>query len=104
MYDGSKLDGPVSVRQAVLNRSAAFLGNFAENLLAYAVGRVLDHNDMPAVRSVAREAAKNNNRLSSFVAAVVSPIVTGPVICWTPSDETHASLASPAALHVTSFG
>ena len=71
MYDGAKLDGPISVRQAVLSRSEAFIGNFTENLLAYGVGRVLDYRDMPAVRSVAREAAKNNNRFSSFVLAIV---------------------------------
>lgn len=71
MYDATKLDGPASVRQAVLNHSDAFIGNFTENLLAYGVGRVLDHHDMPVVRSVAREAAKNNNRVSSFILGVV---------------------------------
>lgn len=70
MYDGSKLDGPTSLRQAVLNRSDAFLGSFTENLLAFAVGRVLDYRDLPTVRSIAREAAKNNNRFSSFVSSI----------------------------------
>jgi uncharacterized protein DUF1588/uncharacterized protein DUF1585 len=77
MYDGSKLDGPVSVRQAVVNRSDAFLGSFTQNLLAYGVGRVLDYRDMPTVRSIAREAARNNNRFSAFVMGVVkSPLFT----------------------------
>jgi hypothetical protein len=77
MYDGSKLGGPASVRQAVLNRSDAFLGSFTEKLLAYAVGRVLDHRDLPRTRAIAREAAKNNNRFSSFVMATVkSPAFT----------------------------
>ena len=71
MYDGSELDGPTSVRQAVLNRSDAFLGSFTESLLAYGVGRVLDYRDMPTVRSIAREAAKNNNRFSSFILGIV---------------------------------
>ena len=71
MYDGMKLDGPVSVRQAVLNYSEAFLGNFAEQLLSYGVGRMLDYRDMPMVRLVAREAANNNNRFSSFVLGIV---------------------------------
>jgi hypothetical protein len=72
MFDGTKLDGPASLRQALLDRSEAFVGSFAENLMAYGVGRVLDYRDMPAVRSVVRDAAKNNNRFSSFVLAVVN--------------------------------
>jgi len=71
MYDGTKLDGPVGVRQAVLRYSEAFLGNFAEQLLTYGVGRVLDYRDMPMARSVAREAAKSDNRFSSFVLSIV---------------------------------
>jgi hypothetical protein len=72
MYDGTRLNGPVSVRQAVLDRSEAFLGSFTENLLAYALGRVLDHKDMPTVRSIQQAAAADDNRLSSFILATVS--------------------------------
>lgn len=71
MYDGAKLDGPSSLRQAVLGHSDAFIGNFAENLLAYAVGRILDHRDMPAVRAITRQAAKSENRFSAFVMGIV---------------------------------
>lgn len=71
MFDGTKLDGPISVRQAVLNHSDAFIGSFTENLLAYGLGRVLDYRDMPTVRAIAQEAGKNNNRFSSFVLGVV---------------------------------
>jgi len=38
MFDGSKLNGPASLRQAILNRSDVFLGTFAENLLSYGRG------------------------------------------------------------------
>jgi hypothetical protein len=71
MFDGAKLDGPVSLRQAILNRSDAFIGTFAENLLSYGLGRVIDYHDMPFVRGIEREAARNNNRFSSFVLGVV---------------------------------
>jgi hypothetical protein len=71
MFDGAKLDGPVSLRQAILNRSDAFIGTFAENLLSYGLGRVIDYRDMPFVRGVEREAARNNNRFSSFILSVV---------------------------------
>ena len=71
MFDGSKLDGPVSLRQAIVSHSDVFAGTFTENLLAYALGRVIDSKDMPAVRSVEREAARNDGRFSAYVLAIV---------------------------------
>jgi hypothetical protein len=71
MFDGTKLDGPVSLRKAVLSHSDAFIGTFAQNLLAYALGRVVDYRDMPMVRSIEQEAGRNNNRFSSFVSGIV---------------------------------
>lgn len=71
MFDGAKLDGPASLRQAILAHSDLFLQTFTENLLAYGIGRVLEPSDMPVVRSVAREAARNNNRFSTLVLAIV---------------------------------
>ncbi len=71
MFDGAKLDGPVSLRQAILNHSDSYLGNFAENLLAYGLGRVLETYDMPVVRAIRREAARSDNRFSSFVLGIV---------------------------------
>jgi hypothetical protein len=71
MFDGAKLDGPVSLRKAILSHSDAFIGTFTENLLAYALGRVVDYRDMPMVRSIEQEAARNNDRFSSFVLGIV---------------------------------
>jgi hypothetical protein len=72
MFDGAKLDGPASLRQALLNHSDVFLSTFTENLLAYGMGRVLDPHDMTAVRTIMRDAGKNGNRFSSFVLGVVT--------------------------------
>ncbi len=71
MFDGAKLDGPASLRQAILSHSDVFLRTFAENLLAYGLGRVVEPSDMPVVRSMAKEAARNNNRFSALVLAIV---------------------------------
>lgn len=71
MFDGQKLNGPASLREALLGHSDAFLETFTESLLAYGLGRVIDYRDMPVVREVGREAAKNGNRFSSFVLGVV---------------------------------
>jgi hypothetical protein len=72
MFDGAKLNGPVSLRQAVLSHSDAFLATFTENLLAYGLGRVPESFDMPVVRAIAREAERNGNRFSSFVFGIVN--------------------------------
>jgi hypothetical protein len=71
LYDGTKLAGPASLRMAVLNRSGAFVRSFTEGLLAYGVGRVLDYEDMPTVRAIAKQAGRNENRFSAFVLGVV---------------------------------
>jgi mono/diheme cytochrome c family protein len=71
LFDGTKLDGPVSLRQAILNHSGAFLTTFTDNLLAYGLGRVIDYRDMPFVRTIARDAARNNDKVSSFILGIV---------------------------------
>ncbi|MCX6593245.1 MAG: DUF1592 domain-containing protein [Acidobacteria bacterium] len=74
LFDGTRLNGPASLRQAILNHSDAYLETFAERLLSYGVGRVLNAPDMPAVRAVARAAAKDQHRFSAFVLAVVNSL------------------------------
>ena len=71
LFDGTKLDGPASLRQAILNHQESYIGTFAENLLAYGVGRVPEYWDMPAVRSIEHEAAKSGNKFSAFVLGIV---------------------------------
>jgi hypothetical protein len=71
LFDGTKLDGPAGVRQAILKRSDAFLNSITENLLSYGLGRVIDYRDMPTVRTISRGAAGQNNRFSAFILGVV---------------------------------
>ena len=71
LYDGSALDGPAGLRQALLKYSDAFITTFTENLMAYALGRRIEYFDMPAIRAIIREAARNDYRISSFVVGVV---------------------------------
>ncbi len=71
MFDGAKLDGPASLRQALIGHSDLFLETFAGNLLAYGVGRILEPSDMPVVRSVVKDAGRSNNRFSALVLAIV---------------------------------
>jgi hypothetical protein len=71
LVDGTKLDGPESLRSALLARSDVFVEVAAEKMLTYAVGRALRPQDMPSVRAIARGAAKEKYRFSSLVLGVV---------------------------------
>jgi hypothetical protein len=71
LYDGTKLDGPASLRRALTSHTDAFLRTFCENLLAYGLGRVPTDSDMPTVRAIERQAAANGNHFSSFVLGIV---------------------------------
>ena len=71
LVDGTKLNGPVSLRQALLSRSDAFVTVATGKLMTYAVGRTITHSDMPAIRSIIRQAARNDYRLSSLILGIV---------------------------------
>jgi hypothetical protein len=71
MVDGVRLDGPATLRKALLDRSDMFVTVATEKLLTYAAGRTVTAHDMPAVRTIVRDAAKNNYRFSSLVLGVV---------------------------------
>jgi mono/diheme cytochrome c family protein len=72
LYDGTALDGPAGLRDALLRRKDAMLRSFTESLFTYAIGRRVEHFDLPTVRKVIREAASNDYRVSSFILGVVS--------------------------------
>jgi hypothetical protein len=71
MVDGTKLDGPSSLRRALLSRSDAFVTVATEKLLTYAMGRAVTPYDMPAVRAIVRSARQDDYRFSSLVLGVV---------------------------------
>jgi mono/diheme cytochrome c family protein len=71
LFDGTPLDGPVSLRKALLARSDVFVRTATEKLMTYGTGRALKYYDMPVVRQIARDAAKNDYRFSSLVLGIV---------------------------------
>jgi mono/diheme cytochrome c family protein len=72
LYDGTRMAGPAGLRTALLKHSDAFLQTFTERLLTYALGRRVEYYDMPAIRAILRDAARNDNRFSSFIMGVVN--------------------------------
>jgi hypothetical protein len=72
LYDGTPMDGPATLRQALLNHSDVIIENLTMKLMAYGIGRKLEYYDMPIIRSIDRDAARNNNKFSSIVLGIVN--------------------------------
>jgi hypothetical protein len=69
--DGTPVDGPVALRDALLAKPDVFAGTVTEKLMIYALGRGLEPQDMPVVRGILRTAAEDDYRLVSIILGIV---------------------------------
>ncbi len=74
LVDGTKVDGVVALRQALMREPEIFVATVTEKLLTYALGRGLTAADMPAVRAIVRDARRDNYRFSSIVLGIVRSV------------------------------
>jgi hypothetical protein len=72
LADGTKVDGVVALRRALVARSDVFVRTLTEKLMIYALGRGLQHYDMPVVRDIARKAEHQDFRFSAIIMGIVS--------------------------------
>jgi len=72
LTDGTKIAGVVDLRNALLRYSPQFARVVTEKLLTYALGRGVEYSDMPVVRAIVRDAARNDYRFSSLVEGIVN--------------------------------
>jgi len=72
LADGSKLNGPTDLRQALVSRPEAFAAVVTERMMVYALGRGLEPADMPVVRRIVRKAGQNGYRLSTIVNEIIA--------------------------------
>jgi hypothetical protein len=70
LVDGTKVNGPAALRDALLHYQPAFKSNFTAKLLTYALGRGLTASDMPGVRKIIRESGPDH-RFGSLVLNIV---------------------------------
>jgi hypothetical protein len=68
--DGSRFEGAAGLKQ-MLMRSERFVPTVTEKLLTYALGRGLEHYDAPAVRTIVRNAARDDYRFASLITGIV---------------------------------
>ncbi len=67
LLDGTKVDGPRELRQALVAQKTQFVRAVTEKLLTYALGRGLQYYDAPTVRAIDRSAAADGYRWSSLI-------------------------------------
>jgi hypothetical protein len=72
LYDGTPISTPGQLARALLKRPLPLARTFTENLMTYALGRRMEDEDQTTVRAIARGAATNGYRFSSFVTGVVN--------------------------------
>jgi hypothetical protein len=72
MYDGTPIDGASDLLAFFLRYETQYVTTFVEKLLTYALGRGVEYVDMPVVRAIVREGARDNYNVNSLVAATVA--------------------------------
>lgn len=93
LWDGTPVETPEDLRNALLNdMEVAVVRNFTENLMRYALGRRVQIPDKPVIRQIARDAAAEDYRMSSFILGVVM------------SDQFRRQRAEPAAVEQEAGG
>jgi hypothetical protein len=74
LVDGTQINGVNELRAALIRDPDVFVQTLTERLLTYALGRGLTAADMPAVRTIARDARRDNYRFSSVVLGIVRSV------------------------------
>ena len=85
--NGTKFDGPIGLRNALLARKEQFVQAMTEHLLAYALGRQLEAYDMPTVRKIVYDAQADDYRWRSIIGGIVK---SEPFLLRTAAPRSNA--------------
>ena len=69
--DGSALDGVEGLKSFLVEHRGNYVHTFVQKMLTYALGRHVNHDDQPAIRTIVREAADDDYRWSSIILGIV---------------------------------
>ena len=70
LADGTEVASPADLRAALVAEPERFVRALAEKLLTYALGRGVEHDDMPVVRKIVAAAAADGYRFSALVMGI----------------------------------
>jgi mono/diheme cytochrome c family protein len=90
MPDGTRLDGPVTLRQALVADPSQFASTVTERLLTYALGRGVEYYDRPVVRRIVHESAAGGYRWSALILGIVESLPFGSATADGPTPERTA--------------
>ena len=71
LADGTRINGASQLLAILSARPEQFVRTLTQMLMTYALGRGTEYYDMPVIRGIARDAAKDNNRFSALVLGIV---------------------------------
>jgi mono/diheme cytochrome c family protein len=74
LADGRAVNGVAELRAALGARPEAFVQTLTEKLMTYALGRGLQHYDMPVVRGIVRDAKAKNYSFNAVVVGIVRSV------------------------------
>ena len=99
LVDGTPVNGPSDLRNALLRKPEQFAQTFAEKMMVYALGRGVEATDMPGIRKIVRDAKNENYRFSAIVMGIVtSPAFQSSMVEKAPDQsETKPSETKVAA-------
>jgi hypothetical protein len=95
--DGTKLNGPDDLRMALVARPDQFVQTLTEKLMTYALGRTLEHTDMPAVRAIVRTTATDNYRFESLVMNIITSPAFQTALAGAPPKDLKTAATHPKA-------
>ena len=72
LVDGTAVNGPSDLRNALLRKPEQFAQTFTEKMMMYALGRGIEAFDMPEIRKIVRDTKSENYRFSSIVMGIVA--------------------------------
>jgi hypothetical protein len=72
LADGTAVHGVSDLRNYMVAHAPQFMETFTGNLMSYGLGRGLEYYDMPTVRAIVRDAAKDDYRFVSIVLGIVN--------------------------------
>jgi mono/diheme cytochrome c family protein len=74
LADGTPVAGPEDLRAALTRNPEVFVSTLVEKLMTYALGRGVEHYDMPAVRRIVADAAGGDYRASAIIGGIVRSV------------------------------
>jgi hypothetical protein len=69
--DGTPVGGPADLRKALVANAGQFVQTLTTKLMTYGTGRLVEWQDMPTVRAIVADAAKQDYRFESIVMGII---------------------------------